>query len=220
MEDKKSIANELIIRYGTAVIATILSMGLGAFTLTSAIARLADAGVSAPSLLSIFGNGSIISIVTGGCLSVFLAVVAKLSLGKIVASKDAGILVNSRSYHLISQAGQSFCLVFAGLATVAACGILLASLLSVNEHTPWVSNLLGGIIPMSGIAGGLFGAKVMIGKFVKAELKPSQLSIIVLSVAIAGLSLASIAVLVKTHTPSTSTESLMQHYYDVNTLSR
>ena len=60
----------------------------------------------------------------------------------------------------------------------------------------------------------------MIGKFVKAELKPSQLSIIVLSVAIAGLSLASIAVLVKTHTPSTSTESLMQHYYDVNTLSR
>ena len=125
------------------------------------------------------------------------------------------MLVNSRSYHLISQAGQSFCLVFAGLAAVAAGGILLASLLSVNEHTPWVSNLLGGIIPMSGIAGGLFGAKVMIGKFVKAELKPSQLS-----VAIAGLSLASIAVLVKTHTPSTSTESLMQHYYDVNTLSR
>ena len=41
MEDKKSIANELIIQYGTAVIATILSMGLGAFTLTSAIARLA-----------------------------------------------------------------------------------------------------------------------------------------------------------------------------------
>ena len=130
------------------------------------------------------------------------------------------MLVNSRSYHLISQAGQSFCLVFAGLAAVAAGGILLASLLSVNEHTPWVSNLLGGIIPMSGIAGGLFGAKVMIGKFVKAEFKPSQLSIIVLSVAIAGLSLASIAVLVKTHTPSTSTESLMQHYYDVNTLSR
>ncbi len=119
MEDKKSTANELIIQYGTAVIAAILSMGLGAFTLTSAIARLADAGVSAPSLLSIFGNGSIISIVTGGCLSVFLAVVAKLSLGKIVASKDAGMLVNSRSYHLISQAGQSFCLVFAGLAAVA-----------------------------------------------------------------------------------------------------
>ena len=61
MEDKKSTANELIIQYGTAVIATILSMGLGAFTLTSAIARLADAGVSAPSLLSIFVTGGIFS---------------------------------------------------------------------------------------------------------------------------------------------------------------
>lgn len=213
MDKNKSSVHDLIVTYGVAVVSLISALTLGAYTIAGAIAMFADTSASMPSIFGLLGGGGTTSLVVTGAIATVLAIVAHLSMSKIASSSAAGELVSSDNYTLINKRAKAFCLIMAGVAVVSAVAVLLAAVLSISDYTPWKSYLLGEVLPLLFTACGLIVASVLIGKFVRAEVKPNILAVVALAVAIAGIVLACVAVLVKSHTSTKSVDNASQNLY-------
>lgn len=204
-DTKFNEVNELTVTYGVSVVSLILALALGALSVGNAIALFAKASASLPSLFGVLGGSGTMSATVSGLLAVFAGVVAFLGLKKITTSSAAGELVASKEYNLTNKYAKAFAYITAAAAVVAALGMLLGALLSINDYTPWKEYLVGGALPLVLVALGLGLAGMLIDKFTKAQVKPNMLSTVALVVAGVGLLLAIIGVIVASHVSGGST---------------
>lgn len=216
MEKKNSSSiTDIVITYGVTIISIIAAFTLAAYSVAGAIAMFADEVISLPSIFGVFGGNSAMSLITTSALGVLFAVVAHLGMGKVSSSKDAAALVASDNYQMINKIAKAFCFITAALAGVAAIAVLLATILTISDYTPWKSRFVGTIIPLLFIGAGLAGAGIVINKFIKAAIKPNVLAMIALGMAIFGIILACIAVLVDAHVSKTPTSTIRSVYESI-----
>lgn len=215
MEKQKQSVNDLIVTYGVAVVSVIMALALGSYVIAGAIAMFTKNTVGLPSILAVIGGGGVTSLMVSGIFSVLGAVVAMLAFKKITTSPQAGDLVSSNCYDLTNKFARAFCFLTAMAAGAAILGVLLALLLSISDYTPWGARFLDTIMPLAFVAVGLALAGVLIGKFVKAEIKPNVLSAVSLVVAIIAAVIAIVAILVSTHVSSSSTKTYQPVHYDL-----
>ncbi|MDO4271797.1 MAG: hypothetical protein Q4C83_02345 [Candidatus Saccharibacteria bacterium] len=212
MDSKEASVNDLVVTYGIAVVAVITACSIGAYVLAGAIAMFTGNMADMPSIFGILGSGGVIDLMVAGGIAVVAGVIAHLALKKVASSPNAGAMVATDNYALINKTAKAGCFIGAGLAGVAAVAVLLGALLSINRYTPWGSYFLGDIMPLLFTGAGLVAAGVLIGKFVKAEVKANVLSMVAMVIAIAGIALACIAVLVRSHiSTSSSTETFLRN---------
>lgn len=202
-EKKEGSLNTLLVTYVVSVVSVIVSLAMGAMTVAGGISIFTKESVDLPAVFAVFGGGKI-SLVAAAALALFAGVIACLGMKKIATSSEAGALVASDGYDLTNKAAKAFSYLMAIGAVVAALGILLGALLSINDYTPWKSYFLGEVLPLVFLAIGLAVAGVLIDKFSKAQIKPNMLPIVALIVAGLGMILVMVAVIVSTHTSGSS----------------